>query len=162
MTAPFDRSSFEVVSHVRHFEDFELDQAYQHHWGRTFTTADNVVFSTSMCCWLPMYLNVRYAQSHGHPDAVINPMLVLCTVVGMSAEDLSEGGGAFLGLDECTFHRPVYPGDTLVGRSTVVATRPSQSRPGGIVSWHTVAHNQRSELVVEFVRTNLVAARPKS
>ena len=64
-------------------------------------------------------------------------MLVLCTVVGMSVEDLSEYGGAFLGVEDCTFHRPVYPGDTLTARSTVAAARPSNSRPGGIVTWHT-------------------------
>ena len=162
MTSPFDRSSFDEVKRGRYFEEFTVDQVYQHHWGRTITAADNIMFSTSMCCWLPMYLNVPFAKSHGHPDAVINPMLVVCTAVGMSAEDLSEAGGAFLGLESCRFHRPVYPGDTLVARSTVVATRPSNSRPGGIVSWHTEAHNQRNELVVDFVRTNLVAARPQS
>ena len=86
-------------------------------------------------------------------------MLVLCTVVGMSVEDLSEYGGAFLGLEDCTFHRPVYPGDTLTARSTVTATRPSNSRPGGIVTWHTEGYDQAGEIVVDFVRTNLVAAR---
>jgi acyl dehydratase len=161
MTEPFDRTSFERVNRVRYFEDFSVGQAFDHHWGRTLTAADNVAFSTSMCCWLPMYLNVPYAQAHGHPDAVIHPMLVLCTVVGLSAEDLSEGGGAFLGLEDCTFHRPVYPGDTLAVRSTVVATRPSRSRAGGIVSWHTAARQQHGELVADFVRTNLVAARPQ-
>ena len=54
-----------------------------------------------------------------NPNAVINPFLVLCTVVGLSVEDLSEAGGPFLGIDELTFHRPVYPGDTLTARSDV-------------------------------------------
>ena len=162
MTSPFDRSSFDEVKRGRHFEDFELDQVFHHHWGRTITAADNTAFATAMCCWLPLYLNVPYAQSLGHPDVVIHPMLVLCTVVGMSAEDLSEGGGAFLGLEDCTFHRPFHPGDTVAARSTVVAIRPSNSRPGGIVSWHTEAYNQRNDLVVDFVRTNLVASRPRS
>jgi itaconyl-CoA hydratase len=159
MATPFDAGSFEVVAHGRKFEDFEVGQVFSHHWGRTITAADNALFSTSTCCWLPMYLNVLYAQAHGHPDAVVHPMLALCTAVGMSVEDLSEGGGAFLGLEDCIFHRPMYPGDTLVARSTVIATRPSQSRPGGIVTWHTEGRNQHDELVVEFTRTNLVAAR---
>jgi itaconyl-CoA hydratase len=159
MTMPFEPSSFELVVRSRRFDDFEVGQVFHHHWGRTITAADNTLFVTATCCWLPMYLNVPYAQSHGHPGAVVHPMLALCTVVGMSAEDLSEGGGAFLGLEECTFHRPIYPGDTLAARSTVVATRRSQSRPGGIVSWYTEGHNQHGELVLDFTRTNLVAAR---
>ena len=40
----------------------------------------------------------------------LNPFLVLCTVVGLSVEDLSEAGGPFLGIDELTFHRARLPG----------------------------------------------------
>lgn len=159
MSEPFERSSFTRVIRSRGFEDFEVGQVFEHHWGRTLTTSDNISFSTGTCCWLPLYLNEPYARAHGHPDTVIHPMLVLCTVVGMSVEDLSEGGGAFLGLEDCEFHRPVYPGDTVTARSTVVSTRPSRSRPGGIVSWHTESHDQHGELVVDFVRTNLVGPR---
>ncbi len=87
-------------------------------------------------------------------------MLVLSTVVGLSVEDLSEAGGPFLGVEDCTFHRPVHPGDTVTARSTVVETRESRSRPNvGIVTWHTEGHNQHGELVIDFVRTNLVAKR---
>ncbi len=156
-----DAATFPLVSHGHHFEDFEVGQALEHHWGRTLTVGDNALFSTAMCTWLPMYLNAEFARAHGHPDAVVNPMLVLCTVVGLSVEDLSEAGGPFLGLDACTFHRAVHPGDTLMARSTVLETRPSGSRPGvGIVTWHTEGRNQRGELVVDFRRTNLVARRP--
>ena len=85
-------------------------------------------------------------------------MLVLCTVVGLSVEDLSEAGGPFLGVDECAFHRPVYPGDTLSASSTVVSARESESRPQfGIVTWRTEGRNQRGELVVDYRRSNLVA-----
>ena len=87
-------------------------------------------------------------------------MLVLCTVVGLSVEDLSEAGGPFLGVDDCDFHAPVYPGDTLTAESTVVSARESGSRPGfGIVTWHTEGRNQRGEIVVDYKRTNLVAKR---
>jgi acyl dehydratase len=156
----FDAGRFELVPKGRLFEDFAVGQVLTHHWGRTITAGDNALFSTAMCNWNPMYLNAEFARAHGHPDVVVNPMLVLCTIVGLSVEDLSEIGGPFLGLDDCTFHRPVHPGDTITARSTVVDTRGSRSRPGvGIVSWHTEAHNQRVELVVDFRRTNLVAMR---
>ena len=72
-----------------------------------------------------MYLNAEYARAHEHPDAVVNPMLVLCTAVGLSVEDLSEAGGPFLGIEACHFHSPVYPGDTVRAVSTVIATRES-------------------------------------
>jgi itaconyl-CoA hydratase len=159
MGAP-DFSTFPLARKGRSFEDFEVDAVFEHHWGRTLTSADNVVFSTATCAWNAMYLNVEFARAHGHPDVVVNPMLVLCTVVGLSVEDLSETGGPFLGIENCTFHRPVHPGDTLTARSTVVAVRESSSRPDdGIVTWSTEAHNQDGELVVDYQRTNLVAKR---
>ena len=110
-----------------------------------------------------MHLNVEYAKAHGHPDVVVNPMLVLCTVVGLSVEDLSEAGGPFLGVEDCTFHRPLHPGDTVTARSTVVDTRVSESRKGvGIVTWHTEAFNQHGDMVLDYRRTNLVSKRARS
>lgn len=156
----FDPSEFTFVPHGRRYEDFEIDQTFEHHWGRTITDGDNALFTTATCNWTPMYVNAEFARGHGHPDVVVNAMLVLCTVVGLSVEDLSEAGGPFLGLESCRFHQPVYPGDTITARSTVIAMRESESRPGnGTVTWRTEAHNQREELVIEFERTNLVAKR---
>src|SRR4051812_15959312 len=155
-----DLDSFPLVEKGNKFEDFTSDQTMTHHWGRTLTEADNAAFSTATCAWLPLHLNVEYARSQGHPDTVVNPMLVLCTTVGLSVEDLSEAGGPFLGIDDCTFLRPVYPGDTITASSRVVEKRTSASKPGvGIVTWHTTAHNQHGDAVVELLRTNLVAMR---
>ena len=156
----FDAGAFPLVRRGHQFEDFTEGQVLDHHWGRTITAGDNALFSTAMCTWTPMYLDAEHARAHGHPDVVVNPMLVLCTVVGLSVEDLSEGGGPFLGVDGCRFLLPVHPGDTLRARSTVVAKRVSASRPGtGIVTWRTEGRNQRDEVVVEYERTNLVALR---
>jgi len=153
----FDPMTFTTLRKGRALEEFTIGRCFEHHWGRTLTEADNTVFTTATLAYNPLYFNAQYAQSEGHPTVVVNPMLVLCTVVGLSVEDLSEAGGPFLGIDELTFHRPVYPGDTLTARSSVVSVRGSQSRPGfGIVTWHTEGHNQRDELVVDFKRSNLV------
>jgi itaconyl-CoA hydratase len=155
-----DLAHFPLVAKGHLLEDFHEGQTWTHHWGRTLTEADNVVFSTATCNWNPMHLNAEFARRHGHPGVVLNPMLVLCTVVGLSVEDLSEAGGPFLGLEDCTFHRAVHPGDTLTATTTVVGARRSESRPGtGIVTWRTEARNQRGELVVDFERTNLVRER---
>lgn len=154
----FDPASFRTARKGHLYEEFEVGQVFEHHWGRTVTAGDNAAFSTATCNWNPMHLNAEFARAHGHPDVVVNPMLVLCTAVGLSVEDLSEAGGPFLGVDSCRFGAPVHPGDTLTVRSTVVEKRESSSRPGtGVVTWHTEARNQRGETVLEYRRTNLVA-----
>lgn len=155
-----DLTTFELVPKGPSFEDFEVGQVLVHHWGRTITDADNTLFSTTMCNWNPMYINAEFARAHGHPDMVVNPMLVLCTVVGLSVEDLSESSGPFLGVEDCTFHLPVYPGDTITSRSIVVDIRESVSRPTmGVVTWQMEGRNQQGELVVDFRRSNLLAKR---
>lgn len=144
----------------RHYEDFELGRRFEHHWGRTLNHGDNSLFTTLTLHFNPLYTNVEFARAHGHPDVVINPMLVFTTVFGLTVEDLSEAGGAFLGVEALSFAAPVYPGDTLTAVSTVVEKRPSASNPTmGIVTWHTQGFNQKAVMVIDFKRTNLINKR---
>ena len=153
-----DLASFPVRRRGNSFEAFELGRTFDHHWGRTVTAADNVLFTTVTHAYNAMYFNVEHARVQGHPDVVVNPLLVACIVVGLSVEDLSEAGGPFLGITGVRFLGPVYPGDTLSARSTVVEARSSQSRPGnGIVTWRTEGLNQHGHVVIDYERTNLVA-----
>jgi acyl dehydratase len=142
------------------FEDMTPGRVFEHHWGRTLTDGDNAAFTTATLSFCPLYFNEPYAQSLGHPRTVVNPLLVFNTVFGLTVEDLSEGGGPFLGVDGCQFVKPVYVGDTLAARSTVMSARESKGQAGyGIVTWHTVGTNQAGETVIEFDRTNLVRRR---
>jgi itaconyl-CoA hydratase len=144
------------------YEDMTEGRTFEHHWGRTITSGDNAAFTTQTLSFCPLYFNEPYAQELGHPTTVVNPLLVFNTVFGMTVEDLSEGGGPFLGVDECSFLAPVYVGDTLTARSTVLGARESRGQKGfGIVTWHTEGFNQRGERVVEFKRTNLVRRRSR-
>ncbi|MEP7215554.1 MAG: MaoC family dehydratase [Anaerolineaceae bacterium] len=142
------------------FEDFSAGQVFEHHWGRTLNEGDNSLFSTLTLSYNPHYFNAEYAKTNGHPDIVLNANLVFLTVFGLSVEDNSESGGLFLGVEELTFWRDCYPGDTLTARSTVLEKRESDSRPEqGIVTWHTEGFNQRGERVIDFKRTNFVMKR---
>lgn len=156
----FDPKTFTTLRKGRSLDEFEVGRRFEHHWGRTLTDSDNTLFTTATLAYNPLYFNAEFARAEGHQGVVINPMLVICTVVGLSVEDLSEAGGPFLGIDELTFHRPVYPGDTLTASSTVLLVRESKSMAGfGIVTWHTEGRNQRGEPVVDYKRTNLVAGK---
>ncbi|MDR2154629.1 MAG: MaoC family dehydratase [Burkholderiaceae bacterium] len=142
------------------YEDFEPGRRFVHHWGRTVNAADNTLFCTLTLHYNPLYTNVDFARAHDHPDSPVNPLLVFNTVFGLTVEDLSEGGGPFLGVDELSYQKAVYPGDTLYARSEVVARRLTASRPGyGIVTWQTWGANQNGEEVIRFKRSNLVKQR---
>jgi acyl dehydratase len=139
------------------YEDFEPGRRFIHHWGRTVSQAENALFTTLTLHFNPSYTNVEFAKAMGHRDTPVNPLLVFNTVFGLSVQDLSEHGTAFLGVNELRHTAPFYPGDTIYSRSTVIERRLSSSKKGmGIVGWHTQGFNQRDELVCEFKRSNLV------
>ena len=128
--------------------------------GAPSPSSESTLFSTLTLHFNPHYFNAAYARAHGHPGIVVNPLLVFTTVFGLTVEDLSEGGGPFLGVNELTYHQPVYPGDSLRAESVVLDRRVSDSHKGfGIVTWHTKGFNQREELAIDFKRTNLVRLR---
>jgi acyl dehydratase len=70
------------------------------------------------------------------------------------------------GVDELRWEKPVYPGDALSVRVTVMETRPSQSKPDrGIVRSFVEVLNQSRQVVmslkmVNFVRTRYATREP--
>ncbi|MDQ8035462.1 MAG: MaoC family dehydratase [Bordetella sp.] len=166
MTTPSDDTVARLKTQARlwprgnRYEDFDIGRRFVHHWGRTVGPVDNTLFSTLTLHYNPHYTNTAFAQAHGHRDTPVNPLLVFNTVFGLSVEDLSEGGGPFLGVDELSYLKTVYPGDTLHATSEVVARRLASNRPGyGIVTWHTVGSDQHGDEVIRFKRSNLVKQR---
>jgi len=64
------------------------------------------------------------------------------------------------GIDELRWSRPVFPGDTLRARFTVLDTIPSKSRPGmGIIRGKGEVFNQRDEVVMSLVSVGFFGRR---
>lgn len=144
----------------RLFEDFEVGQRFDHHWGRTITESDAIQFTTLTLAYSPLYTNRDFAKAHGHPDIVVSPHLLFNVVLGLSVEDLSEIGGPFLGVFELTYHRPVYPGITVRATSETIEARISESNAAnGIVTWATKGLDSSGETLVSFRRSNLLRLR---
>lgn len=157
---PDELKLFPVAGKGNYFEDFTEGRTFEHARGRTLLAADNQLYSALTMQMNPIYVDRLAAQEAGHAQLPLQPYLVFATVFGLSVEDLSENGGAFLGVDGLNFERAVYPGITLRARSTVKDKRPSAKNPGfGIVTWFTEGFDPESGRVVSFTRTNMVRAR---
>ncbi len=66
------------------------------------------------------------------------------------------------GGDELRWDKPVFPGDELSVRATVLETRRSESRPDrGIVRTFIEVLNQKHEVVMSMKMVNFVRCRPK-
>jgi acyl dehydratase len=65
------------------------------------------------------------------------------------------------GVDELRWLKPVYPGDTLTVRGTVIEKTPSRSKPEiGSFRTHTVVTNQDDAPVMRFTSIVLMRRRP--
>ncbi len=109
----------------------------------------------------PVHIDDHYAKHHidGGRSLVVGTY-VYALLLGMSVPDMSGKALAALGTRELRHIAPVHHGDTLYAESTVLAARPSASRPGaGVVTIQTRGRNQHELLVCSFERSFLVPGR---
>ena len=84
-------------------------------------------------------------------------------MIGITVNDTTLGTTvANLGMTDVRFPKPVFHGDTLRVKTTVLSLRESKSRPdAGIVEFGHIAINQRGEIVAECTRQALMRKKPK-
>lgn len=144
----------------RLYEDFEIGARFAHWPGRTILDADNTWFTLLTMNTHPVHFDASYAGGETFGRPLVNSLLTLAIVTGMSVRDTSQRAVANLGWSEIRLLAPVFVGDTLYAESTVTGMRLSASRPGeGIVELHTIGFNERRTTVVEFDRSFLVPCR---
>lgn len=146
-----------------YFEEFQLDQVFDHAIRRTITETDNVFFSTMTHNPAALHLDEEYCRTQTEfGQRVVNSCLTLSLMVGISVNDTTLGTAvANLGWDEVRFPRPLFHGDTIHVRSRVLELRESRSRPdNGIVIFEHSAFNQADELVGICKRTALMLRKP--
>jgi acyl dehydratase len=154
----------------RLFEDFIVGDSYRHWPGRTILDADNTWFTLLTMNTHPLHFDRQYSAGADFGGVLVNSLLTLSIVTGMSVRDTSQRAVANLGWTEVRLPAPVFVGDTLYAESEVVSARRSASRPGqGIVGIRTCGYKfdgnahpggeQKKTVVVEFGRSFLIACR---
>ena len=145
-----------------YFDEFEPGQSFEHAVRRTVTEADNVLFSTLTMNPAALHLDAEYARGTPFGQRIVNSLLTLGLLVGLSVYDTTFGTTiGNLGFEEVRFPKPVLHGDTLRAATTVVSKRASQSRQdSGIVVFEHRAFNQRNEEVAFCRRAALMLKRP--
>jgi acyl dehydratase len=110
----------------------------------------------------PIHFDAAYAAKSQHGRCLVNGLLVIATVTGMSVKDISENAIANLEYETIRHTAPTFGGDTLYAETTVIEVTPSPSKPDrGIVYVETHGLNQDAEQVLTLRRRVLVPRRPK-
>lgn len=155
-------SERQIVQRGLWFEELELDAVYVHSPSRTITEAENVLFTTMTGNTQSLHLDAEWAAGTEFGERLVNSMLTLSTLVGLSVAQLTQGTiVANLGFSTVTFPAPVRAGDTMTARTRVLDKRVSRSRPQqGVVTFEHTGTNQRGEVVALAVRSTLMRCRP--
>ncbi|MEZ2391793.1 MaoC family dehydratase [bacterium RCC_150] len=144
------------------YEELEVGVTYRHAPGRTFSEADNTTFSTLTMNMQALHLDAAYAKGTEFGERLINSLLTMSVVVGLSVGHLTQGTlVANLGFADVAFPHPAKAGDTIYAETQVQSKRLSTSRPGqGIVNFRHIGKNQDGQLVAVISRASLLRCSP--
>jgi acyl dehydratase len=147
-----------------YYEEFSIGQIFEHQIRRTVTEMDNVMFSALTHNPAALHIDEEYCRTQSEfGTRIVNSAFTLGLMVGISVGDTTLGTTvANLGWDDVRFPKPLFHGDTVHVRTTVVDLRESRSRTDtGITTFLHEAFNQKNELVATCKRAGLMKKKPK-
>lgn len=146
-----------------YFEEFEISMVFDHEWTRTLTETDNKWFSLLTMNTQPLHIDSHAAAKSVWKKPLINSLFTLGCMVGMSVNDTTfRTTIANLGMSDVKFPHPLFEGDTIRIRTTVLDKRVSKSRPGeGIITFRHECFNQDDKLCGSCDRAALMYMRSK-
>jgi len=142
----------------RWYDELSVGDAFEHEIRRTVTEADNMWFCGATCNPAAIHIDAEYCRDTEFGKPLVNSLFTLGLVIGLSVQDTTLGTTVGnLGMTDVKFPKPVFHGDTLRSKTTVLEMRESKSRPNaGIVTFLHQGFNQRGEEVVTCKRQALL------
>jgi 2-methylfumaryl-CoA hydratase len=141
------------------FEDLEVGRVLRHAGPRTVGEADATLYLALTGSRFALQAAAPLAGAWGLRARPLDDLLVFHLVFGLSVPDLSVNAVANLGYADGRFLTPVFPGDTLEARSTVIGRKATSSGRTGIVWVRTEGRKAGGEPVLDYVRWVLVNKR---
>jgi len=143
------------------YDDLQVGLKIKHSSGRTITEADNVFFNALTMNSQPLHLNEDFSRKTQFGQRIVNGILTLGIVIGITVSDLTEGTIiANLNYETVNHPKPVFHGDTIYVETEVVDMRESRTKNDrGIVMLRHLGKNQNGEIVCEVDRTVMFRKR---
>ncbi|MFC0876134.1 MaoC family dehydratase [Saccharicrinis sp. FJH2] len=141
----------------RYFESFKKGEIIYHAASKTIFESDNNFFSLLTMNHHPVHINEHYAKQQQHGEILVVGTLVFSLAVGITVPDISGKAIANLEYESVKHILPVFIGDTIYCRSTILDARESSTKKDrGIIYVETIAYNQKNEDVLMFRRKVLL------
>ena len=146
---------------MKYFEDIELGEVWDL-GSREVGAAEIVEFATQYDPQ-PFHIDPGAAEESFFGGLIASGWHTNAMLMGLIADNIRAQGFAALGapgVDQCRWLAPVRPGDVLRGRATVLARRPSRSKPMGLVTIRTDLFKQTGAKVAQMEGISMYACRP--
>ncbi len=139
-----------------YWDEFKLGQVFES-GARTITEADITAFAALSGDWNPLHCDAEFAKKTQFGQRIAHGLLGLTVASGLGdREGILEGTLiAFLGM-EWSFKAPIFIGDTIRQRRTVIEKTESKQSERGVMKLKVEILNQKNEVVQEGVRTLLM------
>jgi len=130
-----------------YYEDFKEGMVFESP-RRTVTEADIVIFTGLSGDFNPLHTDEEFAKKTIFGRRIAQGTLTFAIMTGLwDMLGIIRGTAiAFYGVDKLRFTKPVYPGDTLRVKITVIEKK--EREMGGLVVLHNEVLNQRDEVVL--------------
>ena len=138
------------MSYGRTYNQLEPGQRFDHWPGRTITEFDDTLFSLMSMNQHPLHIDAHYAAKTEHKQRLVEGPLVIALVIGMAQADVDGRSTATLEYRDVRHLKPVFHGDTIYARSTIIA------KEDGVVTVSSEGLNQRGEVVLTMQRKIVV------
>jgi acyl dehydratase len=158
MSETFDPAAHKLVP-SRYFLDFQLGEVFIIP-SRTVTEAQFLAFQAASGDNHPIHYDREFCRRHGHRDLLAHGFQVLIQTAagaGLFPYHVEESLIGFI-EQSSRFLKPVYAGDTLYPKLTIVELKPQ--RTTGVMVCASTIHNQKGELVMEGRQSYLIRMRP--
>lgn len=141
------------------FEDFFIGQEIIHPLPRTISDGDVAFYIALTGSRFALHSSDTVAKDFGYKKRPIDDMLMFHLTFGKSVQDISLNAIANLGYSEVLFKTPVYVGDTVSMRSSVIGLKENSNGKSGVVYVHSIGHNQHGQEVLNMKRWVMVRKR---
>ncbi len=143
-----------------YFEDCEMG------WetvtgSRTVTEADIVNFAGVSGDYNPLHMDEEFAKKTPFGKRIAHGLLGMSIGTGLPRSHPPLAIMAFLGVKEWTFKAPIFIGDTIHMKNTVVERRETSKKDRGLVTFKRQIINQKGEVVQEGEALLLIQRREK-
>lgn len=147
---------------MHYFEDFRVGDAFD--LGNTTVTEEEIVAFAQNYDPQPFHVSPELAQKSPFGGLIASGLQTMALFMRLFVDVILNNAISLAspGADEIRWLKPVYPGDVLNARLTVVESTPSRSRPEmGIVRFKWEMLNQADERVLTLQSTHFLGRKPQ-